>query len=111
MLGRLWCGPFPSFRPRERLFGPGLMTPVFLRQLCRMEPDGLLRHVVYLGITTEVSCGFVVCDRGSGGSCFFNARRLQSINSKSIMAGRRSFISRSTSHVSAGIWSTSAEIV
>src|SRR6516162_4294987 len=112
MLGRLGCGPFPSFRPRERLFGPGLMTPVFLRQLCRMEPDGLLRHVVYLeGSQRGVTCGFVVCYRGSGGSCFCNARRLQSINSKSIMAGGRSFISPSTSHVSAVIWSTSAEIV
>src|SRR5712671_7981316 len=75
-------------------------------------PDGLLRHVVYLGDHNGgVSCGFVVCDRGSDGSCFRNARRLQSINSKSKMAGRRSFISRSTSHVSAGIWLTSAEIV
>jgi hypothetical protein len=74
--------------------------------------DGLLRHVVYLGDHNGgVSCGFVVCDRGSDDSCFCNARRLQSINSKSIMAGRRSFISRSTSHVSAGIWLTSAEIV
>src|SRR5215470_17484490 len=44
MLGRLWCGPFRSFRPRECLFGPGLMTPVLLRQL--LEPDGL-RHVIY----------------------------------------------------------------
>ena len=54
---------------------------------------------------------FVVCDCSSGGSCFSNARRLQFINSESIMAGRRSFISCSTSHISAGIWSTSAEIV
>jgi hypothetical protein len=38
-------------------------------------------------------------------------RLLQSINSESIMAGRRSFISRSTSHVSAGIWLTSAAMV
>ena len=75
-------------------------------------PDGLLRHAVYLGDRNGgVSCGFVVCDRGSDGSCFCNARRLQSINSKSIMAGRRSFISCSKSHVSAGIWLTSAEIV
>jgi hypothetical protein len=33
------------------------------------------------------------------------------INSESIMAGQRSFISRSTSHVPAGIWLTSAVIV
>src|SRR5215472_13127357 len=39
----------------------------------------------------------------TSGSCSCNARRLQSINSKSIMAGRRSFISRSTCHVSGGI--------
>src|SRR5215831_9046406 len=55
------------------------------------------------GSQRGVSCGFIVCDRSLGGSCFCNARRLQSINSKSIMAGRRSFISRSTCHVSAGI--------
>src|SRR5262249_32780131 len=75
-----------------------------------VEPDGLLRQSSIWGITTGI-CGFIVCDRSFGGSCFCNARRLQSINSKSIMAGRRSFISRSTSHVSAGIWSTNAEIV
>ena len=38
-------------------------------------------------------------------------RLLQSINSESIIAGQRSFISRSTSHVSAGIWSTSDAMV
>ena len=51
---------------------------------------------------------------GDGGSTRFsccNSRLLQSINSESIMAGRRSLISRSTSHVSAGIWLISAEIV
>ena len=55
-----------------------------------------------------VSDSFAVCDRGSGGTCSCNARLLHSINSESIMAGRRSFISRSTSHAPAGIWLTSA---
>jgi hypothetical protein len=50
-------------------------------------------------------------DRGSGDSCCCNVRLLQSINSESIMAGRRCFISRSTSHVSTGIWLTNAAIV
>ena len=39
-----------------------------------------------------------------------DARVLQSINSESIMAGRRSLICRSTSHVSTEIWLTSAAI-
>src|SRR5262249_6587004 len=69
------------------LVGSGLMTPVLLRQLCRMEPDGLLRHVIYLiDHNGGVSCGFIVCDRSSGGSWFCNVRRPRSINSKSIMA-------------------------
>jgi cyclohexyl-isocyanide hydratase len=50
-----------------------------------------------------VSDGLAVCDRGSDGPCSCNARLLHPINSESIMAGRRSFISRSTSHVPAGI--------
>jgi hypothetical protein len=50
-----------------------------------------------------ISDGLAVCDRGSDGPCSCNARFLHSINSESIMAGRRSFISRSTSHVPAGI--------
>jgi hypothetical protein len=58
-----------------------------------------------------VSDSLAVCDRGSGGTCSCIARLLHSINSESIMAGRRSFISRSTSHVPAGIWLTSAVIV
>ena len=36
------------------------MTPVFLRQLCRMEPDGLLRHVIYLGIVVQAVPGFAM---------------------------------------------------
>ena len=50
-----------------------------------------------------VSDGLAVCDRGSDGPCSCNARLLHPINSESIMAGRRSLISRSTSHVPAGI--------
>jgi hypothetical protein len=105
-----------------------LLAPVCLAQLPKSLSGGPSRHcngglaVCPFGPGNEAapqqSCGAAVttglcrADRESSersGCC--DARRLQSINSKSIMAGRRSFISRSTSDVSARIWSTSAEIV
>jgi hypothetical protein len=64
------------------------------------QRDNAVYHIAELG-GDGVSRRFGCC----------NSRLLQSINSESIMAGRRSLISRSTSHVSAGIWLTSAEIV
>jgi hypothetical protein len=54
--------------------------------------------------------GSAVGDRVSERSGCLGARLLQSTNSESIMAGRRSLISRSTSQVSVEIWLTSAAI-
>ena len=105
--------PLTEPPPRRSRFGSPLVLsrvhwarPEMLVEVRYVEwtPDGCSGILSIWGITTGVCHGgFVVCDRGSSGSCFCNARRLQSISSKSIMAGRRSFISRSTSHVSAGI--------
>src|SRR6202043_1617839 len=55
--------------------------------------------------------GSFVGDRGSWRSGCCDARVLQSINSESIMAGRRCVISRSTCHVSTEIWLTNSAIV
>ena len=72
---------------------------------CGNRADSLDNH--HKGVCDT---GSFVGDGGAGASCC-NARPLQSISSESIMAGRRAFISLSTSHVSTGIWLTSASIV
>jgi len=69
------------------------------------------RHAVGVDAVHRLVAGSNVGDRGSGASWCCSIRLLQSINSESIMAGRRCFISRSTSHVSTGIWLTNAAIV